>query len=118
MALTDLALRKARPGPKPYKITDSHGLFLLVQPAGGKLWRFKFRFDGREKKLAIGTYPEIVLGEARRRRDEAREAMAVRRQNIWHNSRRKLAECGPRLGVDVMRRACGVASVDIRWSVV
>ncbi|WP_375182528.1 PAS domain-containing protein [Sphingomonas adhaesiva] len=42
----------------------------------------------------------------------------VRRQNIRHNSRRKLAECGPRLGVDVMRRACGVASVDIRWSVV
>ncbi len=43
---------------------------------------------------------------------------SVRRQNIWHNSRRRFAECGPRLGVDVKRRACGVASADIRWSVV
>jgi hypothetical protein len=43
--------------------------------------------------------------------------LRVRRQNIWHNSRRRLAECGPRLGVDVRRRACGVASADIRWSV-
>ena len=77
MALTDLALRKARPGPKPYKIGDSQGLFLLVQPSGGKLWRLKFRVDGLEKKLAIGTYPEIGLGEARRRRDEAREAVAA-----------------------------------------
>ena len=49
---------------------------------------------------------------------EALEDRPVRRQYIRHNSRRKLAECGPRLGVDVMRRACGVASVDIRWSVV
>ena len=47
----------------------------------------------------------------------ARRELAVRRQNIWRRSRRKLAECGPRLGVDVKRRACGVASADIRWSV-
>ena len=48
----------------------------------------------------------------------ARELAAVRRQNIWHNSRLRLAECGPRLGVDVRRRVCGVASADVRWSVV
>jgi integrase len=56
MALTDVAVRNAKPGPKPYKMGDSHGLFLLVQPTGGKLWRFKYRVDGREKKLAIGPY--------------------------------------------------------------
>jgi integrase len=77
VTLTDVAVRNAKPGPKPYKMGDSHGLFLLVQPTGGKLWRLKYRVDGREKKLAIGTYPEIGLGEARRRRDEAREAMAA-----------------------------------------
>jgi integrase len=77
VALTDVAVRNAKPGPKPCKLGDSHGLFLLVQPTGGKLWRLKYRVDGREKKLAIGTYPEIGLGEARRRRDEAREAMVA-----------------------------------------
>jgi integrase len=77
MALTDVAIRNAKPKPKPYKLGDSGGLFLLVQPAGGKLWRLKYRVDGREKKLAIGTYPEIGLSEARKRRDEARELIAA-----------------------------------------
>lgn len=77
VALADVAVRNAKPRPKPYKLGDSHGLFLLVQATGGKLWRLKYRVDGREKKMAIGTYPEIGLGEARRRRDETREAMAA-----------------------------------------
>lgn len=77
MALTDVAIRKAKPKPKPYKMGDALGLFLLVQPSGGKLWRLKYRADGKEKKLAIGVYPEVGLGEARRRRDEARELMAL-----------------------------------------
>lgn len=77
MALTDVAIRKAKPGPKPYKMGDAFGLFLLVQPSGGKLWRLKYRTDGKEKKLAIGTYPDVGLGEARRRRDEARELIAL-----------------------------------------
>ena len=49
-------------------------------------------------------------------RDQVRRALDVRRQNIWHNSRRKLAECGPRPGVDIKRRSCGGASGDVRWS--
>ena len=90
VALTDVAVRNAKPGPKPYKMGDSHGLFLLVQPTGGKLWRFKFRIDGREKKLAIGPYPEIGLGEARRRRDEAREAMAAGKDPAREKQRDKV----------------------------
>ncbi|WP_088311518.1 tyrosine-type recombinase/integrase [Novosphingobium sp. B 225] len=90
MALTDVAVRNARPGPKPYKMGDSHGLFLLVQPTGGKLWRFKYRADGREKKLAIGPYPEIGLGEARRRRDEAREAMTFGKDPAREKQREKI----------------------------
>ena len=54
MALTDVAIRSAKPLEKPYKMGDAGGLFLLVQPSGGKLWRLKYRLDGREKKLAIG----------------------------------------------------------------
>lgn len=73
MALTDTAIRNAKSREKPYKLGDSLGLFLLVQPSGGKLWRMKYRINGREKKLGIGTYPEVVLpkrvsGGARRAR--------------------------------------------------
>lgn len=77
MALTDVAVRNTKPRAKAYKIGDSLGLFLLVQPSGGKLWRMKYRVDGREKKLGIGTYPEIGLADARKRRDEARELLAT-----------------------------------------
>lgn len=77
MALTDIAIRNAKPRAKPYKLGDALGLFLLVQPTGGKLWRLKYRIDGREKKLGIGTYPEISLADARKRRDDARELLAA-----------------------------------------
>ena len=77
MALTDVAIRNAKPGAKAVKLADGGGMFLLVTPAGGRLWRLKYRIDGREKMLAIGAYPEIGLGEARRRREEARELIAL-----------------------------------------
>ena len=77
MALTDVAIRNVKPGAKASKLADGGGMFLLVTPAGGKLWRLKFRIDGREKLLAIGAYPEVGLGEARRRREEARELIAL-----------------------------------------
>ncbi len=77
MALTDVAIRNAKPGTKAIKLADGSGMFLLVTPAGGKLWRLKFRIDRREKLLALGAYPEIGLGEARRRREEARELIAL-----------------------------------------
>ena len=77
MPLTDVAIRNAKPREKPYKIGDTLGLFLLVQPSRGKLWRVKYRIDGKEKKLAIGIYPQVGLAEARRRRDAARELVAA-----------------------------------------
>jgi integrase len=77
MPLTDVAIRNAKPREKPYKVGDTLGLFLLVQPSGGKLWRVKYRIDGKEKKLAIGIYPQVGLAEARRRRDAARELVAA-----------------------------------------
>jgi integrase len=70
--LSDVAIRNAKPGPKPIKLADGGGLHLLVTPAGGKHWRLKYRVDGKEKQLAIGSYPEITLAEARKRRDAAR----------------------------------------------
>jgi integrase len=79
MALTATAVRNAKPRDKSYKMGDALGLFLLVEPSGGKLWRMKYRVDGREKKLAIGRYPDVSLAEARKRRDEAREQLSAGR---------------------------------------
>lgn len=73
MVLTDTAIRNAKPKDKPYKVSDSQGLYLLVNPRGSKLWRVKYRFNGVERKLAIGPYPEITLAEARAARDAARK---------------------------------------------
>ena len=76
MSLTDTATRGAKPRDKPYKITDERGLFLLVAPSGGKWWRLRYRFEGREKLLSLGTYPDVTLRQARERRDEARRLIA------------------------------------------
>ncbi len=76
MALTDVAIRNAKPSEKAFKLADGGGMFLLVTPAGGKLWRLKYRIDGREKLLAIGAYPETSLSDARKRREEARGLIA------------------------------------------
>ncbi len=76
MALNDLKIRNKKPSAKQEKMYDGDGLFLLVTPQGGKYFRFKYRFDGKEKLLAFGTYPEISLADARQRRDEARRQIA------------------------------------------
>ncbi|WP_372916667.1 tyrosine-type recombinase/integrase [Sandarakinorhabdus sp.] len=90
MALTDVAIRNVKPGAKPIKMADGGGMFLLITPAGGKLWRLKYRIDGREKLLAIGAYPEIGLGEARRRREEARELIALGKDPSREKQREKV----------------------------
>ena len=77
MALTDIVIRSLTHGEKPIKKADEKGLFLLLQPSGGKLWRYKYRFNGKEKKLGLGRYPDVSLKEARRRRDEARQTLAM-----------------------------------------
>lgn len=74
--LTDVQIRNIKPSKKEIKHFDGGGLFLLVTPAGGKLWRIKYRFGGKEKKLSLGAYPGISLAEARRKRDEARQLIA------------------------------------------
>lgn len=76
MSLTDTAIRNAKPGAKPAKLFDERGLFLIVTPAGGKWWRFRYRFDGKEKLLSLGVYPDVGLKDARDRRDAARKLLA------------------------------------------
>ena len=90
MPLTDVAIRNAKPRAKPYKMGDSHGLFVLVQPSGGRLWRLKYRFLGQEKKVALGIYPEVGLAEARNRMRQARELLALGKDPALEKKRRKL----------------------------
>ena len=76
MPLTDTAVRTAKPSDKPIKMFDERGLFLIVTPAGGKWWRLRYKFDGKEKLLSLGTYPDTSLKDARERREEARKLLA------------------------------------------
>ena len=76
MSLTDAAVRNAKPRSKPYKLSDGGGLFLWVQPSGGKWWRYKYRFSGKEKSLALGSYPDVSLAEARERHAQARKVVS------------------------------------------
>ncbi len=77
MALTDTAIRALRPGAKDYKVADEKGLYLLVTPTGGRLWRLKYRSPGGvERKLSLGGYPDVSLKDARDLRDDARKLLA------------------------------------------
>lgn len=78
MSLTDVAVRSAKPRPVPYKVADSGGLYLLIKPNGGKLWRFDYKFAGKRKTIALGKYPIKSLAAARRARDDAKEKLEQR----------------------------------------
>jgi len=75
--LTDVAIRKAKPAEKAVKLSDGGGLYLEVSPSGGKLWRQKYRWLGKEKRLSHGAYPDVSLAAAREKRDEARKLLAA-----------------------------------------
>jgi integrase len=77
LALSDAKARNAKPRPRPYKMSDGEGLFLVVMPSGSKYWRLRYFFRGKEKLLALGVYPEITLADARHRRAEARKVLAA-----------------------------------------
>ncbi|MBL0925390.1 MAG: integrase arm-type DNA-binding domain-containing protein [Sphingomonadaceae bacterium] len=77
--LTDTKIRASRPADKPYKLGDAHQLYLLITPAGGKLWRMNYRFGGKQRALSFGAYPTTGLAEARQMRDNARLYLATGR---------------------------------------
>lgn len=75
MKLTDINIKKAKPGEKSRKLFDGGGLYIQIEPTGGKLWRYKYRFDGKEKTLYLGKYPDMSLQESRERHQEARKQL-------------------------------------------
>ncbi|MFM0141287.1 Arm DNA-binding domain-containing protein [Paraburkholderia sp. RL18-085-BIA-A] len=75
--MTDAAIRAAGPRAKIWRLYDSRGLILEIHPSGGKYWRVKYRVGGREKRLALGVFPDVTVSEARKRRDEARKLLVA-----------------------------------------
>jgi integrase len=74
--LTTTKIQNTKPGPKPLRLFDGRGLYLEVTPSGGRWWRFKYRFAGKEKRISLGVYPDVGLKNARDRREEARRQVA------------------------------------------
>ena len=79
MSLNDTKIRSLKPSEKPFKVSDSHSLYLLVNPGGSRLWYLKYRINGKESRLGLGAYPEVSLANARQQRDGIRKLLA---QNI------------------------------------
>lgn len=92
MPLSDVAIRNLKSREKPFKATDSHGLYLLINPTGSRLWRFKYRFNGKEKLLALGSYPLVGLKLAREKRDDARLLLVEGYDPSIERKRRKRQE--------------------------
>lgn len=110
MPLTDSAVRGAKPGVKPRKLTDGGGLYLEVRPAGGKWWRLKYRIGGKEKLISLGTYPDTSLKDARDRRDAARKLVSA---NIDPSAQRQAEKAAERLaGSNTLE---GVARAWLAW---
>lgn len=94
MSLSDTAIRNAKSSTKPVRMYDSGGLYLEISPAGGKLWRWKYRFDSKEKRLPLGKYPDVGLKDARNARDEARKLHAMGIDPSEHKKAQKAAREG------------------------
>ncbi len=91
MAISDATVRAAKPAPKSYKLFDDGGLFILVSPSGGKLWRLKYRHLGKEQLLSLGRYPDVGLKEARELRDKARKLIAAGSNPAFEKKRAAVA---------------------------
>jgi len=77
MPLTNTVIRKAKTQDETYRLSDGGSLYLWVTPAGGKLWRWAYRHEGKEKLMSFGKYPEVSLALARERHSEARKLLAT-----------------------------------------
>ena len=77
MKLTDIQIKRIKRGAKPHKVSDGGGLFLWVTPSGGKIWRWTYRHEGKEKLMSFGGYPDVSLSLARERHADARKLLAL-----------------------------------------
>lgn len=96
MSLTDAKIRTLKPSDKPFKVSDSHGLYLLVKPGGSRHWYLKYRISGKESRIALGAYPAISLSDARQQREGIRKMLALNINPV----QQRAAERGSRTPVE------------------
>jgi len=87
--LSEIKIKAVKPGEKTFRLADEHGLYLEIAPSGGKWWRLKYRFDGKEKRISLGVHPEVSLREARLKRDDAKRLLT---QGVDPSENRKAAK--------------------------
>lgn len=105
MSLNDAKIRSLKPTDKPFKVSDSHGLYLLVKPGGSRLWYLKYRINGKESRIALGAYPAVSLSDARQQREGIRKMLAL---NI-NPAQQRAAERGSRMQEKMFK------SVALEW---
>ena len=103
MSLTDAKIRTLKPSDKPFKVSDSHGLYLLVKPGGSRHWYLKYRINGKESRIALGAYPAV--SDARQQREGVRKMLALNINPV----QQRAAERGSRTPDKVLKRGAGVA---------
>jgi hypothetical protein len=108
--LTVLGIEKLKPKEKSYKVSDGNGLYILIEPAGGKLWRIRYKFDGKEKMLSLGSFPEVSLASARTRCDDARKLIAEGKDP---SQQRKLDKITARYAIVHLDEADHVSSIRV-----
>lgn len=89
--LSVVGIKSLRPKDRPYKVADSDGLFLLVQPSGALLWRYRYKVLGLERKLSLGTFPEVTLAEARKKRNADKAQLVDGIDPVEEKRQRRLA---------------------------
>ncbi len=77
MSLSDARIRNLKPSAKPFKVSDSHGLYLLVKPGGSRLWDLKYRINGKKTRIALGAWPAVSLSDARQQREGICKMLAL-----------------------------------------
>ena len=113
MSLNDTKIRSLKPSDKSFKVSDSHGLYLLVNPGGSRLWYLKYRINKKESRLSLGAYPDVSLSGARQQRDGIRKLLA---QNI-NPAQQRLAEKAARSPEKVFKNvALEWHKSNIKWS--
>lgn len=94
MSLTDSKIRATKPSATPFKLTDSQGLYLLINPGGSRLWYLKYRFNGKESRIALGPYPQVSLSDARQQREGIRKLLAHKINPAQQRTDERIA-CSP-----------------------
>ncbi len=91
MSLTDTKIRNTKPSTSPFKLTDAHGLYLLINPGGSRLWYLKYRFNSKESRIALGPYPQVFLSEARQQREGIRKLLTQNINPTRHRANERIA---------------------------